>query len=246
MKLNKYKKLIWLILVSFGFLFSIHFWDYTNIVDLYNKNQYDAIIEKYQKTRFPKFSPENMHNVWNALVKKWEKASSKDPSMLEQALKIYSGSLAQEENHKTRHNYEYVKELLSHQKSQDSSKEDSSQNQEQSSQNDRSQESDTQERSSENQQDDKEDENTESNAESSEKKDESSSQQEGLEWSGWIEEDTLSQREKKQAEEYIENMRNSQKWYQNNYGKHHSGNDDFWQLFESFFGEIDRWWEKDW
>ncbi len=87
---------------------------------MYDTWDYEKALTTFQHV---KKSPENLHNLWNSLFKKFinqEEIDSLDE--LEAAVHSYSGSLVMEENEDTRFNYEYTKNILDTLKQQEEEK----------------------------------------------------------------------------------------------------------------------------
>lgn len=75
---------------------------------LYEQKEYQAILESFSWAN----SAEELFNLWNTSYSAFLYENSWDVSLLEDALKYYSGSLSIEEHPNTRHNYDFVNKLL--------------------------------------------------------------------------------------------------------------------------------------
>lgn len=185
--------------------------------------------------------------------------NSGEEKNLHKALEAYSWSLFIEEHEDTRYNYEYIKNLLLPEEGKSDTQEKNLQENQDNQNNTQWEESwsdnsssFSQEKSWDNGQnpswedlESREEESLESSEENSKEFSQGESSQSIEENKSKEEETLLSENQKQQLENAVESLKNQQIYNQRYFGKQEQDTDFFWN-FESFFGEVDRGWEKDW
>lgn len=155
---------------------------------------------------------------------------------LMQAEQFYSGSLDIIENPDTRHNYDYVKDLLEKQEEEEKNK------QEEKKEDTQSEDGQEEKENSENQEESESEEN-EWNEPLEQNWEEGS--EERSESENGDKEEALTENEKQQLKKITEQIKAEQNYNQRYFNKAEQGS-NFQSSFESFFWEVDRGWEKDW
>lgn len=223
------------ILICFATVFFAWKWyeDYYNFNRLYEQEKYNDILESLWTTQ----SPEMLHNLWNAAFSQFSASGSfSEISFLQSALNYYSGSLNISENADTRYNYNLSKALLDIFSQEEEQKQETEEQWwENNAQNNSGENGEAKQEEAENQDAQQEKSNTPIQ----------NSRQEEYRLSESEEIEKLSDKEEKELEEAIERLKQDQVHNQNFYGKKEQKS-DFQNIFESFFGSIDRGGEKDW
>jgi len=202
---------------------------YTMFEGLYEAEQYEILS---QINTIVKKSPENYHNLWNVSYRMFEREY--DTTFLEDAVSYYSGSLSLKDNEDTQFNYDFTKALLDLLQAWE--EENQQQEEEQDSEEEQSQEwwdweQDTSGTGSwENQNGD-------------ETIPDNRTEQYYLE--EWQEVPELSESERQQIQEYTENLKREQEHNQQFFNKQESQS-EFWNIFDNFFWDVNRWGERDW
>lgn len=227
---------IFIICTFIIFLANKDFLYYKNFSDLYNNEEYSQLSSI---NTIEKKSPENYHNLWNTWYRIFQESKLKED--LEKSVRYYSWSLDISENDSTRYNYEFTKTILDFLDTQQQEQEEQEQQEEQEMNNSAPQEWEPEESTKE-QWDSQEWQNSQES--------ENIQSSQDTRWNQYYlwEEDTvkkLSEDEKAFLEEQLKVIRQWQSKNQQFFGKQSEEN-QFWNIFDNFFGEVDRWWEKDW
>ena len=208
--------------------------EYIIFQELYNAKEYNIILEIYEDNQSDLW----LHNKWNASF--WEYEVSQDISLLEQSVLYFSWSLAISENDDTRFNYEYTSWLLERWDTPQEEDDLSNQNDEFSQGGDSwEQQQDTTWSWANSQQ---------WQSQLSQKTGDQSEQESGS-WS--TTEDTsergeLSAEERAAIEAQTERLKRDQIYNQKYFWTQKQQGNEVSDVFESFFGSVDRGGEKDW
>jgi len=199
---------------------------YTIFEWLYNLEQFE-VLRVWDV--FSKESPENLHNLGNVSYRIFERTTNLEP--LKDAVAYYSGALQYEEHEDTRFNYEFTKDMLELLMAPEE-------------ENDQEQEQDNEEQESENT-----DESDQQNSSPSDQWSSDETIQDQRREGYYLEEEQevpeLSESEREQIEEYTEALKQEQQYNQQFFNKQDIPS-EFWNIFDNFFWNVNRWGERDW
>jgi len=200
--------------------------EYLDFLDLYDQWAYTEILEN----RFSE-SPEMLHNYGVTALDRFISTWMTQINDLVDANLLFSWSLRKGENEKTRYQYEFTKSLLDMLDSspEQESEDESAQNQDQADW-------------------DSGEENQDQQSQEGEQW-ESSSTQNGRDSQYFLSQgeeiQPLTPREEQELQQSIQQLKNDQMRNQQFYGKQDQIT-PFQEAFDSIFGSVDRWGEKDW